>query len=343
MKRKLKTKLSRQFALGKSLWSDRKINSDYTRDGRKANHLSVYPGEHGEKRKLASGRWEHASASDKVNSVFFNSRLEYLRNRLDDDEDFDSIKSDMAEGFSDYANLQDKSNEFRKQDLLQSSDDTRRFAEGLKNDRIRSKPYDVSRNLNFAILSRQRLFLRKFYGNYKEQQFKKLYLKVNSGSTTYRKRFIENSFINQLERRLDVVVYRLFLAPTIFAARQLILHRKIFVNKQLQTAPSMLVKNGDLIEGKQDTQTRLYHRFYTTESLLKKKRELKAKLENFNDSSDSYQIESIGSLINDLYVPYLLRSEHSMGGIFIQDPKVEDVSYANANIVDFADMRRYYR
>ena len=50
-----------------------------------------------------------------------------------------------------------------------------------------------------------------------------------------------------LESRLDNVVYRLGIAPTRNAARQLVSHRHITVNGQTLGIPSYLVKVGDIV------------------------------------------------------------------------------------------------
>ena len=50
-----------------------------------------------------------------------------------------------------------------------------------------------------------------------------------------------------LESRLDNVVYRLGIAPTRAAARQLVNHRHITVNGEILSIPSYLVKVGDVI------------------------------------------------------------------------------------------------
>lgn len=50
-----------------------------------------------------------------------------------------------------------------------------------------------------------------------------------------------------LESRIDNVVYRLGVAPTRAAARQLVNHRHIVLNGSLCSIPSTLVKQGDVI------------------------------------------------------------------------------------------------
>ncbi len=53
--------------------------------------------------------------------------------------------------------------------------------------------------------------------------------------------------LQYLERRLDNVVYRLGIAPTRAAARQLVSHRHITVNGHICNIPSAMVKQGDVI------------------------------------------------------------------------------------------------
>lgn len=50
-----------------------------------------------------------------------------------------------------------------------------------------------------------------------------------------------------LESRLDNTVYRLGIAPTRRAARQLVLHKHITVNGTIVNIPSFSLKNGDII------------------------------------------------------------------------------------------------
>ncbi|MGB3466238.1 MAG: 30S ribosomal protein S4 [Cyclobacteriaceae bacterium] len=50
-----------------------------------------------------------------------------------------------------------------------------------------------------------------------------------------------------LESRLDNTVYRLGIAPTRRAARQLVLHKHIIVNGTIVNIPSFHLKNGDII------------------------------------------------------------------------------------------------
>lgn len=75
-----------------------------------------------------------------------------------------------------------------------------------------------------------------------ERQFKKLFQKAST------KRGITGQNLMQLiESRLDNVVYRLGIAPTRAAARQLVSHRHINLNGRINNIPSTLVVPGDVI------------------------------------------------------------------------------------------------
>ena len=56
------------------------------------------------------------------------------------------------------------------------------------------------------------------------------------------------NLIALLESRLDTVIYRAKFAPTVFAARQMINHGHIKVNKKRVNISSYVVKSTDLIE-----------------------------------------------------------------------------------------------
>lgn len=84
--------------------------------------------------------------------------------------------------------------------------------------------------------------LRGYYGEMTERQMRRLYaeadrMKGNTGS----------NLLGLLERRLDAVVYRMKLAPTVFAARQFVNHGHVYVNGKRVDISSYLVKVGDEI------------------------------------------------------------------------------------------------
>jgi small subunit ribosomal protein S4 len=85
--------------------------------------------------------------------------------------------------------------------------------------------------------------LKKYYANMTERQFRRAY----EAASRLRGDTAEN-LIGLLERRLDTVVYRVNLAPTPFAARQLINHGHVLVNGKRVNIPSYVCREGDTIE-----------------------------------------------------------------------------------------------
>lgn len=62
-------------------------------------------------------------------------------------------------------------------------------------------------------------------------------------------------FLKLLEARLDNVVYRLGIAPTRSAARQLVSHKHITVNGEVVNIPSYSIRPGDVIAVRERSQT----------------------------------------------------------------------------------------
>ena len=85
--------------------------------------------------------------------------------------------------------------------------------------------------------------LKKYYGNISEKQFRGIYQEA-----TRRKGDTSEHLIALLERRLDIVVYRLNFVPTVFAARQFVNHKHVLVNGKIVNVPSYRLKDGDVIE-----------------------------------------------------------------------------------------------
>lgn len=92
---------------------------------------------------------------------------------------------------------------------------------------------------------RAKQMLRGYY-NIFEKQFRNIFkeaanLKGDTG----------DNLIGLLERRLDIIVYRMNFVPTVFAARQFVSHKHIMVNGQPVNIPSYRIKPGDVIEVKE--------------------------------------------------------------------------------------------
>jgi small subunit ribosomal protein S4 len=96
---------------------------------------------------------------------------------------------------------------------------------------------------DYGVQLRAKQKLKGYYANLSERQFHGIYdearrLKGDTGA----------NMIGLLERRLDTVIYRAKLVPTVFAARQFISHGHIKVNGKRVTVASFKVKVGDEIE-----------------------------------------------------------------------------------------------
>ncbi len=85
--------------------------------------------------------------------------------------------------------------------------------------------------------------LKAYYGNITEKQFSRLYAEAIrlKGDTS-------ENLIGLLESRLDAVIYRMCVVPTVFAARQFINHGHVKVNGKRVNIPSYHLAEGDVVE-----------------------------------------------------------------------------------------------
>ncbi len=75
-----------------------------------------------------------------------------------------------------------------------------------------------------------------------ERQFRNIFKKASR-----RKGITGENLLQLIEARLDNVVFRLGIAPTRAAARQLVSHRHITVNGEVVNIPSYSVREGDIV------------------------------------------------------------------------------------------------
>jgi small subunit ribosomal protein S4 len=95
-------------------------------------------------------------------------------------------------------------------------------------------------NYCLQLVSKQRI--KTFY-NVSERQLKKCF-QISSKN----KMLAPNvAILSILERRLDQIIYKLRLAPSIFAARQLVVHKHFMVDGAVMNVPSYLVKPGQVV------------------------------------------------------------------------------------------------
>lgn len=102
---------------------------------------------------------------------------------------------------------------------------------------------------DFALQLEEKQKLKAVYGMIAERQLMRYYREASRhrGNTA-------NFLLQMLECRLDVVVYRLKLAPSIFAAQQLVAHGHIQVNGKKVDLRSFSVKPGMKVSVKEKSQ-----------------------------------------------------------------------------------------
>lgn len=128
---------------------------------------------------------------------------------------------------------------------------SRKFGEPIFGDSkaVQKKPYPPGQHgrgrrkkqSEYAIQLAEKQKAKYTYGVL-ERQFANIFDKAS------RKSGITGEILLQLlEARLDNTVYRLGIAPTRRAARQLVIHKHITVNGEVVNVPSFTLKNGDVI------------------------------------------------------------------------------------------------
>lgn len=161
----------------------------------------------------------------------------------------------------------------------------RSYGPGQHGQNRRKKPTDFG----IQLMAKQKL--KGYYGNISEKQFLRYFKEA-----VRRKGDTSQSLIEILERRLDAVVYRSKLVPTVFAARQFVSHGHVLVNGRRVNIPSYMVKDGDVIEVRQ------------------KSREM------------AMVLEALVSAERD--VPdYIELDPKKLTATFLRGPKLEDVPY----------------
>jgi small subunit ribosomal protein S4 len=149
----------------------------------------------------------------------------------------------------------------------------------------RKKPSDYGTQLS----AKQKL--KGYYANIGERQFRKLYEEA-----VRRRGDTGENLIELLERRLDATVYRMKLAPTPFAARQIVNHGHVLVNGKRVNIASYQLRDGDTIE------------------LREKAKQMALVLEAAQSSERD--------------IPEYVEIDHDrMRGRFVRAPKLADVPY----------------
>ena len=112
--------------------------------------------------------------------------------------------------------------------------------------------HGLSRRTKFSeygVQLREKQKVKRIYGLL-ETQFHNYF-----GNAIRQKGITGENLVKILERRFDNVVYRLGLAPSRKAARQLVRHRHFLLNDRIVDIPSYLLSPGDIIKVREKSKT----------------------------------------------------------------------------------------
>ena len=101
-----------------------------------------------------------------------------------------------------------------------------------------------NRKFKYNLQNKQRLSF--YYGTLRKNCLKRM---VKSTLSEFKKRNAHATvlFIEKLETRLDTALYRTYFSHSFNNARQLISHKKVYVNNKIVQHNSYLLKKGDLV------------------------------------------------------------------------------------------------
>ncbi|MBN2414216.1 30S ribosomal protein S4 [bacterium] len=99
----------------------------------------------------------------------------------------------------------------------------------------------IRKSTDYGVQLREKQRIKRYYGLL-ESQFRGVFERANK-----KKGITSENMLKMLETRLDNIVYRLGMAPSRNAARQLVRHRHFEVNGRVVDIPSYQVKAGDVV------------------------------------------------------------------------------------------------
>ncbi len=146
--------------------------------------------------------------------------------------------------------------------------------------------------------------VRLHYGRVNSKQFKNIFLKAGK-----MKGNVAENFAGLLEKRLDMVVYRMNFSPTIFAARQLISHGHLLLNGKGVNISSMVLQENDVIE--------------------------------LSNKSKNIEIYKNAFAAQTRKIPdYLQIDDSKFSGVLVRTPTIDEIPYPF--VPDFSKIVEYY-
>jgi small subunit ribosomal protein S4 len=143
---------------------------------------------------------------------------------------------------------------------------------------------------NYGVQLREKQRIKYLYGVL-EKQFRNYFKKALNGDGA-----TGDSLLISLESRLDNTVYRLGLANTRSAARQLVSHKHFLVNNKVVNIPSYSLTEGDIIE-----------------------------VRSKSKKNDIF-LNSMRRIKNDNPMPWLTLDKSKLRGVFDKAPTREEIS-----------------
>ena len=102
----------------------------------------------------------------------------------------------------------------------------------------------------------QKQQLKKFYGYLKEYQLQYIFKKKWKQQKTFK----QNVFASILEKRLDMILYRMKILPTIFSCHQFISHQGVLINGNIVKTINYSINHGDIISFNEKHWALIYER-----------------------------------------------------------------------------------
>jgi ribosomal protein S4 len=158
----------------------------------------------------------------------------------------------------------------------------------------------------------QKLQSRRLFSFFYGTLSKKYNLSILNKAKKYKGK-VGVHFLALLEKRLDIVIYRMFLFDTLRNARQFILHQGILVNNKMTQISSYQVQPGDIIQVNNSKQ------FFKRHPFFQRNFEKKSNQDSFQD----FKISSTNLVPSNLFFkfPHLEVNFKILTGVFLFSPQ----------------------
>jgi small subunit ribosomal protein S4 len=206
----------------------------------------------------------------------------------------------------------------------------------LTSQKLRSKKWRLlfspnrrpRKETEYGLMLQAKQKLRTFYGCTSDKQFTNTFIKAGY----YKGNQIIN-FIKLMERRLDVILLRSKISPSVVEIRQFIQHGHFSLNNSLIKTPSLLLNKNDFIKVNPQS----------IDLIKNKVSDYYLNLINNNKISTKLTLNQIINKQPILFIPNYLEFNHDlMEGKLINTPDVENICYSfNPDLTSLMDYYKY--